>query len=139
MNSVGQRLPDCSAGLKGSEDRDGLDGRFRERGRDVGGDARETDHLDVKALAGRYGPLEIRTAEMLKTQREGAAGDGLLEHICVLGQLIADGCPDEVRPIGVEAFLDQEIDLAEIDHTHVDGHLLGLARARLSRFRLDDG
>jgi len=99
MNAVGQRLPDCSAGLKGPEDRDRRDRRFRKSGRDVRGDTREPDHLDLEARSGCYGALEIRTAEMLKTKRQGAASDSLLEHVCVLRQLIADGSSDEVRPI----------------------------------------
>jgi hypothetical protein len=119
--------------LKGAEHRDGRDRRFCERRRDVCGDAGEPHHFDLKTLSGRHGSLEIRTAEMLKTERQGAAGDRLLENIRVLNQLIADGRSDEVGPIRVEALLDQEIDLAEVDHAHVDGHLLGLAGARLPR------
>src|SRR5690606_11828875 len=36
---------------------------------------------------------------------------------------------DEVRAVRIEAFLDQKVDVTEIDHADIDRHLLGLARA----------
>ena len=135
MNAAGQRLPDGSARLKSAEDRNRADRRFRQSGRDVGRDASEPDHLDLKALSGGDGSLEIGTAEMLKTERQRASRDGLPEHIGVLGELITNGRPHEVGAIRIEALLDQEVDVAEVDDAHVDGHLLGLAGSGLPCFR----
>jgi hypothetical protein len=134
-NSIGECLPHRGTRLKGTQDGDGLDRRFGKCGRDVGGDARKTDDFDSKALAGFYGSLQIGPAEVLKAEGQGAARNGLLEHVGVLGQLIAHGRSNEVRPVRVEAFLNQEIHLAEVDDTHVDGHLLGLTGSWLPRLR----
>jgi hypothetical protein len=39
-------------------------------------------------------------------------------------ELVSNGCPDEVGPVGVEALLDEEIDMAQVDITQVDRDLL---------------
>src|SRR5438874_13598201 len=44
----------------------------------------------------------------------------------MLGELVADGGADEVGAVGVEALLDEQVDLAEIDRAEVDGDLLRL-------------
>jgi hypothetical protein len=41
-------------------------------------------------------------------------------------QLVADRRPDEVGAIGVDAVVDQEINLPEIDDAQVDRNLLAL-------------
>ena len=98
-------------------------------------DTSEPDDFDSEALSGGYGALEVGPTEMLKTQRQGAPSDRLPEDICVLGQLVAHGRADQVRSIGIEALLHQEVDLAEVDDAHVDRHLLCLAGTRLPRLR----
>jgi hypothetical protein len=44
--------------------------------------------------------------------------------------LIADRRADEVRPVGIEAVLHQQIDVTEIDVAEIDRDLLGLAYLR---------
>jgi len=98
-NSIGECLPHRGTGLKGAKDGDGLDRRFGKGGGDIGGDTGKPHDFDPKGLAGFHGSLQIRTAEVLKAQGEGAAGDRLLEHIGVLGQLVANGGSDEVGAV----------------------------------------
>jgi hypothetical protein len=43
-------------------------------------------------------------------------------------KLVSNGCPDEVSPIGVEAFLHKEIDMAEVDIAQIDRDLLAIGR-----------
>ena len=56
--------------------------------------------------------------------------DGLADDIGVAIDLIADGGSNEVGAIRVEAFLDQEVDMAEIDKAEVDRDFFGVARLR---------
>src|SRR6476659_6271573 len=42
---------------------------------------------------------------------------------------VADRGPNEVGAVGIEAFLDQQIDVAEVDVTQVDRDLFRLARS----------
>jgi hypothetical protein len=44
------------------------------------------------------------------------------------GELIANCRPDQVGAIGVETFVDEQIDMAKIDISDVDRDFLGLAR-----------
>src|SRR5690606_16470795 len=54
---------------------------------------------------------------------------GLPDHVRMQRELVAKRGSDEVRAVRIEAFLDQEVDVAEIDHPDIDRHLLRLARA----------
>jgi hypothetical protein len=42
---------------------------------------------------------------------------------------VADSSPNEVGTVGIEAFLNQQIDVAEVDVTKVDRDLFRLARS----------
>src|SRR6185369_3912363 len=44
--------------------------------------------------------------------------------VAVGGELVAHGGADQVGAVGIEAFLHQQVDLAEIDAAQVDGDLL---------------
>src|ERR1700721_830296 len=57
---------------------------------------------------------------------KGGAGHGLVERLAPGGELGADRGADEVRAVGVEAFLDQQIYLSEVHQSQVDSDLLGL-------------
>jgi hypothetical protein len=39
-------------------------------------------------------------------------------------QLVTKGCSDEVGAIGIETFLNQEVDVTQIDDADIDRHLL---------------
>jgi hypothetical protein len=51
----------------------------------------------------------------------------LLDGIRVSGELVADRRPDEVGAIGVEALVHQQIDMAKVDESDIDGDFLSLA------------
>jgi hypothetical protein len=46
----------------------------------------------------------------------------------VSGELVADRRPDEVGAIGVEALMHQQIDMAKVNESDIDGNFLSLAR-----------
>ena len=60
---------------------------------------------------------------------EAFPGHGLLGRVGMPLDLVADGGADEVGPVRVEAVLDQQVDVAEIDVAEVDGDLFGVAPA----------
>ncbi|KZS00515.1 Uncharacterized protein APZ42_003156 [Daphnia magna] len=58
--------------------------------------------------------------------------DGLADGILVAVELVADRGPDEVGAVGIEALLDQEVDMAQVDVTQVDRQLLAIRRGHSS-------
>jgi hypothetical protein len=64
----------------------------------------------------------------LETHRERSARHGLPDRVGMQRKLIAQRRSDEVGTVRVEAFLNQQVDLAEIDDADVDRQLLRLAR-----------
>jgi hypothetical protein len=70
--------------------------------------------------------LEVATGVVTTAQSEGAPGRCLIERLAPGGELGADGRADEIGPVGVEAFLDQQIDLPEVYQSQVDSDLLCL-------------
>src|ERR1019366_6631458 len=66
------------------------------------------------------------TQEVTAAQGEGAPGRCLVDRLAPGGELGPNGRPDEIGAVGVEALLDQQIDLAEVDQPHVDSDLLSL-------------
>ena len=118
--SIAQGRLDFGAGLKRAQDLDGGDRCPREIGRNVGGDNRQAENLDMKRFAGRTDRLKIRAAVLPQTKIELASRNGLLHRIGVTVELAADRCPDEVRAIGMKALPHEQIDMAEVDESHVD-------------------
>jgi hypothetical protein len=70
--------------------------------------------------------LQVATGVVTAAQSEGAPGRCLVESIAPGGELGTDGRADEIGAVGVEAFLDQQIDLPEVHQSQVDSDLLGL-------------
>src|SRR6476646_4655765 len=70
--------------------------------------------------------LQIAAGVVTAAQRQGAPGRCLVERLAPGGELGADGCTDEIGAVGVEAFLDQEIDLPQVHQSQVDSDLFGL-------------
>src|SRR4029077_1833553 len=51
-------------------------------------------------------------------------------HLIAMGRkMVADRRANEVRAVGIKAFLHQQIDVAEVDVTQVDCDLFGFARS----------
>src|SRR5215211_1695217 len=128
--AVAQRLLDRGTGLQSTEHVDGSDGLTRKFGRDVWSDDRETKDLDVKHLTGRLHGLQIPSAVLTQAEVELLPCDGLLDGVVVSIELVPDGCPNEVRSIGVKALLYQEIDVAEIHIAEIDSDFLAVRGPR---------
>ena len=112
--------------MQGAKDVKGGDRLPRQLRRDIVGDAGETENLDVQHFAGRLDGFEVLAAVVTQAQVELVSFDRFLDGIVMPVKLVSNGCPDEVGPIGVEALLDEEIDMAEVDIAKVDRDLLAI-------------
>jgi hypothetical protein len=45
-------------------------------------------------------------------------------------KLVANGCPDKIGTVGIEPFLDEQIDMAKVNIAEVDRYLLTIACLR---------
>ena len=52
--------------------------------------------------------------------------DGLPDHLGVDAQLVADRRADQIGAVGVETFLYQQVDLAQIDDAEIDSDLFSV-------------
>ena len=69
-HAVLQRLFHGGTGVQGAKDVKGGDRLPRQLGRDIAGDAGETENLDVQHFAGRLHGLEVLAAVVAKAQVE---------------------------------------------------------------------
>src|SRR5580700_3602520 len=69
--------------------------------------------------------FQIAAGVVTAAESKRAPGHCLVERLAPGGELGADRGADEVRTVGVEAFLDQQIDLSEVHQSQVDSDLLG--------------
>ena len=65
-----------------------------------------------------------------QTEIQAFAGRGLLDHVGVTFELIADRRPDEIRAVRIEPVLHHQIDVAQIDVAKVDRDFFGFRRLR---------
>ena len=112
--------------MQGAKDVKGGDRLPRQLRRDIVGDAGETENLDVQYFASRLHGLEVLAAVVAQAQVELVSFHRFPDGIVVPIKLVSDGRPDEVGPVGVEALLDEEIDMAEVDIAEVDRDLLAV-------------
>src|SRR4029453_5453324 len=119
---------DVFAGVKGAEHRDRFNGRQGERRRHVRSDSGEPEHLDVKLLTSGFHGLQIRARIVSETKFQRMAHDRFTDFLAMGRKLVTDRRADEVRAVGIKAFLHQQIDAAEVDVTQVDCDLFGFAR-----------
>src|SRR3990170_1857783 len=128
-DAIGQRALDVFAGVKGAEHRDRFNGRQSERRRHVRGNGGEPEHLDVKLFTGSFDGLQIRARIVPETKLQRMPHDRFPDLLAMSRKLIADRRANEVRAVGIKAFLHQQIDVAEVDVTQVDRDLFGFARS----------
>lgn len=95
---------------------------------DVLDDGREVQDPNVEHLSGVAHGFEICTAEGSETEIDTLARYGLADDVGMSFDLIADGGSDEVRAIGINAFPDQQIDMAKVSEAEVDRDLLAICR-----------
>ena len=105
-----------------------LDGCERKLWRDVVVDGREPDDLDAEPGARRLHRFELVAAIAPQAELQSVADDRLLDRVGMGGELVADRGPDEIGAVGVESFPHQEIDVAEIDKSEVDGDFFTVRR-----------
>ena len=125
-DAIAQRRLHFRTGLKSAKDLDGRDRCPREIGGNIRRDDRQAEDLDMKRFTGRADRLKIQAAVLPQTKIELASRNGLLHRIGVTIELSADRRSDEVGAIGIEAFPNEKIDMAEIDETHIDRDLLAV-------------
>ena len=80
----------------------------------------------MEHLSSRTQFFQILTAEMPQPQLYSLSRDRLLGRIGVAFELVSDGSTDEVGAVGVEPFLNHQVDVAEIDGPEVDCDLLAV-------------
>jgi hypothetical protein len=112
--------------MEGSEHRDRSDRLASQIRRDVLVDGRQPENVDVQHLAGASRSFEIHAAVGPQTEIQALSDGRLLHDIRMAFELIAYGCPDEVGPVGIEPFLNHQVDVAEIDVPEVDCDLLAV-------------
>ena len=117
--------------MKRTQHRDRFNGRQSERRRHVRGNGGEPEHLDVKLFTGGLDGLQIRARIVPETKLQRMPHDRFPDLLAMSRKLVADRRTDEVRAVGIKAFLHQQIDVAEIDVTEVDCDLFGFARLQL--------
>src|ERR1700722_323137 len=128
--SVGKSGLDRMGGMQGSEHGNRGDGGAGEIGRDVLRDAGKTEDVDMQHLAGLPRRFEICARVIPQTEVQAFTGRGLLDHLGVSLDLIADRRPDEIRAVRIESVLHHQIHMAQVDIAKIDGDLLGFRRLR---------
>ncbi len=116
--------------MKGSEHGKRGYSRTGEFRGDVVRDTRKTQHANIEHVPRVAHGFEVLAAEMPQAEVNAFARDGLADDIGVALDLIADGGSNEVGAIGEEAFLDQKVDMTEIDKAKVDRDFFSFARLR---------
>src|SRR3984885_4664619 len=128
--SVGKSGLDRGGGMEGSKHGNRGDGGAGEIGRDVLGNGREAQHVDMQHLAGLPRRFEIRARVIPQTEVQAFTGRGLVDYVGVPLELIADRRPDEIRAVRIESVLHHQIHVAQVDIAKIDGDLLGFRRLR---------
>jgi hypothetical protein len=100
--------------MQGSEHGNRGDGGTGEIRCDVLRDAGKAEDVDVQHLAGSLRRLEIRAGVVPQPEIEAFAGRGLLHHVGVTFELIADCRTDEIGPVGIKPVLHYEVDVAQV-------------------------
>ena len=125
LGSISMGGLDRWSGMQGSEHRNRGNGGEGEIGRDILRDAGKAEDVDVQHLAGVPRRFEIRTGVVPKTKVKAFAGRGLLDHVGVTFELIADRRSDEIGAIRVESVLYHQVDVAQVDIAEIDGDFFG--------------
>src|SRR6202011_5323848 len=129
-NPVNESSLDFRAGVQCSQHNDrGNRGAGKLWGH-ITGNAGKSQHVDVECLPGCTHRFEIFTAVVPQTELQAFSSYGLLDHVGVSVELVADGGADKVGTVRIEAVLDHYVDLAKVNMTDVDGDLFGVAGLR---------
>src|SRR5262245_60265989 len=129
VHAIGKCGFDLFAGMKGAQHDDRFNGRQSKRGGNVRSEAREAKHPDVKLLTSFLHDLQIRARVMPETELERVPHDGLLDLLAMCREEVSDRGANEVGAVGVEALLNQQIDVTKVHVAEVDRDLLAVARS----------
>jgi hypothetical protein len=127
LDPIGQCGLDRGAGVQRAHHDERSDGRTCELRRDIGGNRRQAQHMDLERLPGCPNRFQIFPAEMPQTEVEALARDRMLDDVVVPLKLISDRGADEVGSVRVKAFPHHEIDMAKVHIAKVDRNLFALA------------
>jgi len=114
--------------MQGSEHGNRSDGGAGEIGRYILRYGGKAEDVDVQHLPGLPRRFEIRTRVVPKTKVKAFADRGLLDHVGVTFELIADRRSDEIGAVRVEPFLHHQIHVPKVDITKVDCDFFGFRR-----------
>jgi hypothetical protein len=127
-DSIAQRRAQRRTHVEGAQHSDRGDRLSRKFWRNIVVDAGQAKDLNGQRLAGPFYGFKVSAGEAPQTQFEPMARDRLLDRFALTFELGANGGADEVRAIGVKSFLDQEIDLSEVDEAKIDCDLFAVDR-----------
>ena len=85
--------------------------------------------LADQRLPGDARRFQVLAAVMAKAEIEGLARHRLADRVGVPVELVVDGGANEIRPVGVEAVLHHQVDMAEIDIAEIDRDLFAVRRS----------
>src|SRR5260221_5474672 len=103
---VGERGLDRRTSVQRSQHDDRGDRGASKFGRDIEGDSGEAEDLDVQHLSSETRRFEILTAVDSQAEVQTLSERGLLDHVSVAVELVADYGSDEIRPVPVIGLLD---------------------------------
>jgi len=89
-------------------------------------DTREPDDLYVDHLPGCTGLFKFLTAVVPQAEIQTLTRHRLLYYLGMAFDLVADRCANKIRTVGVETFLNHQIDVAKIHTAQVDRNFLGV-------------
>jgi hypothetical protein len=121
---------DRGRGMQGSEYGNRGNGGPGEIDCDILRDTGKAEDIDVQHLAGLPRRFEIRASVVPQTEVQAFAGGGLLDHVGVTLELIADRGSDEIRAVRIKSVLHHQIDMAEVDIAKIDRDFFSLRRLR---------
>src|SRR5512142_847136 len=98
--------------MQSSEHGNRSDGSAGEIGRDVMRDACKAQNIDVQHLASLPRSFEVLAGVVPQAEVQAFASRGLLDHVGVALELVADCGSNEISAVGVEPVLHHEIDMA---------------------------
>src|ERR1700731_481493 len=118
---------DGRAGLECTQHQDRCDRGAGQLRRHVVGYTRQAQYPDIEHPPARARGFKIFPAVVPKSQVQALSRGGLLDHLGMPVELIADCRANEIGPIRIESLLDHQVDVAEVDIAEIDRDLLGLA------------
>ena len=89
--------------MQGPENGDRSDGGAGEIGRDILRNAGKAEHVNVQHLAGSPRRFEIGAGVIPQTEVQAFARRGLLDHVGVTLELIADRGSDEIGAVRIKS------------------------------------